>query len=123
MKRVVVCPYCRRTSPEPDHLGLTHSCPCGAAFSLVPGDEVAQGVFRLVSGLLHETKSSMAEILECCQVTVYEHELKGPVASGSLSEFVSQVNFHSQSRPNFNLIWVARQDSAGGVKFFGPNQS
>lgn len=115
MKRVVVCPYCHRPSPEPDMVGLTHSCTCGAVFAALEDDELGPGILRLVSGLFQDATAPVEELLEDCQVTVYEYSPEdGPqdVCAG-LSEFIREVRFDcEESRiEELSLVWVVRGEA------------
>lgn len=126
MKRVVVCPYCNRPSPEPDSVGMTHSCNCGAVFAALEEGELGSGILRLVNGLYQDATAPVEELLEECQVTVFEFafEQDQPDICAALSEFIKEVRFDCQSEESveLNLVWVVRgdtpaQESPSVIKF------
>lgn len=113
MKRVVVCPYCRRALPEPLQRGLAYACACSARFAIFEENDLEDGLARLVSDLFAESPRPLTDLLEHCQVTIFrnypaETELMRP---SRLSEFVRGVRFEPAEEPRLDLIWVARRDS------------
>ncbi len=122
MERVVVCPYCKRPSPEPVAPGLTYSCGCGAIFAALSQDELGSGLFEMVSNLFTDADSPLEELLEECQVTVYPYrpEFKADQASG-LAEFIREVRFDSSREPELNLVWVLPGEPSDPVADFEPS--
>lgn len=126
MKRVVVCPYCNRPSPEPDQIGMTKSCHCGAVFAALEEEELGSGILRLVNGLYQDATAPVEELLEECQVTVFEFAFdqeQSDICSG-LAEFIKEVRFESwaEEAVDLNLVWVVRgeaptKDQSQVIKF------
>jgi hypothetical protein len=110
MERVVICPSCQRTSPQPEGLGLAHACGCGAVFALFSEEELTAGLIKLVDGLSQGGMTPPLELLKNCQVTVFRgYELPaGSVMTGGLAEFIKEIKFTTNQETVVDLVWVAR---------------
>ena len=125
MERVVVCPYCHTSSPQPEKLGSTYSCSCGAVFALFSEKELGSGLAGLVGDLFDETGLSFGELMDQCQVTVYQgYEAPGPAAGSSvLAEFIKEASFTPRSQRTVHLVWVTKDDAEQGMDGFGQIQN
>lgn len=121
MDRVVVCPYCNTSSPQPDKQGCTYSCSCGAVFALFPESELGSGLAVMVGDLFDDSGLSLGQLLEQCRVTVYQdYEAPKPAAGSSiLAEFVKEASFGPGLQGSLHLVWVAREHSGKGLSGFG----
>ncbi len=125
MERVVVCPYCNSSLPQPEQLGCTYLCSCGAVFALFPENELGSGLADLVGDLFDEDGRPLGQLMEQCQVTVYQgYEAPAPsVESPVLAEFVKEARFGPASEGTVHLVWVTRENSNQNVDAFGQIQN
>ena len=112
MDRVVVCPYCDASLPQPEQLGLTYLCSCGAVFALFSENDLGSGLAEMVGGLFGESDQPLGRLMEQCKVTVYQgyDTPVGPTVSPALAGFVKEINFRGRSDKTVNLVWVAREN-------------
>lgn len=125
IQEVVICPYCRRSLPQPLQTGLSYACPCGSRFAAFHQDDLEDGLVRLVGELFTESSQPVVELLESCQVTVfrgYQTEGEG-TKDGEMSEFVREVVFQPAPRETVDLVWVVRHDAVVQVTRFDQNQN
>jgi hypothetical protein len=125
MERVVVCPYCDCSSPQPEQLGLTYLCTCGAVFALFPEHDLGIGLADLVGDLFEESSQPLGQLLDQCQVTVYQgyEDPAGAAARSALAEFIKEARFGPGTETGVNLVWVARENTNQDVDGFGQIQN
>ncbi|MBW2618368.1 MAG: hypothetical protein JRC92_05790 [Deltaproteobacteria bacterium] len=125
IQEVVICPYCRRSLPQPLQTGLSYACPCGSRFAAFQQDDLEDGLVRLVNELFTESSQPLVELLESCQVTVFRgYQTEEAGAGGDeMSEFVREVVFQPAPREAIDLVWVVRHDAAVQVTRFDQNKN
>lgn len=127
MTRVVVCPYCNRSTPEPIRPGQTYTCSCGAVFAALDEEDLGAGLFRLVSGLVSDDSyQPLEKVLQDCQVTVFPYQCDELAdRRGGLDDFIRFVRFEPTSlEPEMNLVWVlpgGSEERPEAVADFGPS--
>ena len=125
MDRVVVCPYCNSSLPQPEQLGLTYRCSCGAVFALFFEFDLGSGLAELVGGLFEESAQPLGRLMEQCQVTVYQ-DYEAPSESKpapALAEFIKETRFQPREDGAVHLVWVARENPNQELDAFGQIQN
>ncbi len=125
MDRVVVCPYCNRSLPQPAQVGLTYRCTCGAVFALFMEYDLGFGLADLVESLFEESNQPLGHLMEQCQVTVYQ-DYEAPLEHGSspvLADFIKETRFAPGSEGLVHLVWVSRENTNPELDSFGQIQN